>query len=97
LRTLDALQHDQAMTSKHYRWQLAWQVDRAAGLATHDSGLTVQLHPSPHVPGGDAAVRAWLATQTALRDPASQAGRLRRLLREAGELARADTLTTAER
>lgn len=35
--------------------------------------------------GGEAGMRAWLATQPALRDPASQRRRLMRLAREAGE------------
>jgi hypothetical protein len=35
--------------------------------------------------GGEAGMRAWLATQPALRDPASQRRRLLRLAREAGE------------
>jgi hypothetical protein len=31
------------MTSKHRRWQSRWQVDSAAGVATHDTGLRVRL------------------------------------------------------
>lgn len=35
--------------------------------------------------GGEAGMHAWLASQPALRDPASQRSRLMRLAREAGE------------
>lgn len=39
-----------------------------------------------HWRGGEADKAAWLVTQPALRDPASQAGRLRRLLTEAAKM-----------
>lgn len=29
------------MTSKHYGWQKRWTIDRQAGRAQHDTGLTV--------------------------------------------------------
>lgn len=31
------------MTSKHARWQTRWQIDQAAGVALHDTGLRVRL------------------------------------------------------
>ncbi len=31
------------MKSKHYGWQARWDIDQVAGLATHDTGLRVQL------------------------------------------------------
>jgi hypothetical protein len=29
--------------SKHYRWQARWTLDRADGLAKHDSGIAVRM------------------------------------------------------
>lgn len=71
------------MTGRHYRWHVAWSLYQAARTATHSSGLVVELGPPPAVQGGPPAVAAWLATQPALRDPASQASRL---LQEAARL-----------
>lgn len=63
-------------------------MDRDAQLAPHTSyctGITGQRYLG-RLRGGEDGTRAFLATQPALRDPASQANRLRRLMREAGEV-----------
>lgn len=56
-----------------------------APLTGYCTGTTGQRYLG-RLRGGEDGARAFLATQPALRDPASQANRLRRLMREAGEI-----------
>lgn len=68
------------MTSKHYRWQTRWRV--AGGLATHETGLQVQLvHGQPHAANAQA-VQAALAP----KHGHNAAAMVQRLLREARTL-----------
>lgn len=72
------------MTSKHYRWQTRWQLDTAAGLATHESGLRVRLAAgqAPQ-PENAAEVQAQLAQHHGGHNAPLM---LARLLKEAGQL-----------
>lgn len=74
------------MTSKHHKWQLRWQVDASAGLATHDSGLRVRFADhSPGQPENADAVAAQLAAKHGLHNTPQM---IERLLREADQLVR---------
>ena len=62
--------HDHTMTSKHHRWQTAWQLDGAT--ASHASGLAVEFEPiepasQPPPPGGSAHIIATAADGTTWR------------------------------
>lgn len=72
-----------AMQSPRYRWQTRWQLDQAAGIATHDSGLIVRFtgRHAEAVNGDD--IQAALAVKNG---PHNAPIMLRRLLKEAAEL-----------
>ena len=77
------------MTSKHHKWQVRWHVDRAAGLATHDTGLRVRFHGS--APGTAENAEAVAAELAKTHGPHNTPQMLRRLLREAHDLYAAPT------
>ncbi len=49
------------MTAKHHNWQDRWQVDRADGTATHESGLRVRLNDGVGVALNAADIEAEFA------------------------------------
>lgn len=75
------------MTSKHYRWQLRWRLDLAAGTGVHECGLQVRLTrtagglPSAEAVNAEATVQA-LAVENGHNAPQMVA----RMLREAKQL-----------
>lgn len=69
------------MTSKHYRWQLRWRIDRAAGLAVHDSGVTLAMPAATPLDCEPA-----LAAMLAKNGPHNMPKMMQRLAREAREL-----------
>lgn len=71
------------MTSKHYKWQTRWRVDRAAGLATHDSGLQVTFSSGQAQAVNQAEALAALAVKNG---PHNAPQMLKRLVREAADL-----------
>ena len=71
------------MTSKHHKWQLRWQLDGAAGLATHQTGLRVRFDGPRARPENADAVAAELAKT---HGPHNTPQMLARLLREAEQL-----------
>lgn len=73
------------MTSKHYRWQARWRHDAAAGLWVHDTGLRVQ--PRPGAPPAALNATDTLAALVPTHGPHNAPAMLRRLLREAHQLA----------
>ena len=67
-------------------WRRRWTVDKAAMNATHDSGLVVQFRATDDG-GYDGEIIAGMPELSRSTDVAtSQAQRLARLLREAGEV-----------
>lgn len=74
------------MTSKHYRWQARWQLDRAAGTATHDSGLIVRFTAAAGPDGQPDNAPETLAALAVKNGPHNAPQMLRRLLKEAAEL-----------
>jgi len=49
-----------AMATKHHNWQDRWQVDRAQGTATHETGLRVKLTDGVGVAINPAEIQAVL-------------------------------------
>lgn len=74
------------MTSKHYRWQTRWQLDRTAGTATHDCGLVVRFAADTGPDGQPANGLETLAALAVKNGPHNAPNMLRRLLKEAAEL-----------
>jgi hypothetical protein len=73
------------MTSKHHKWQLRWRIDRAAGLATHDTGLRVRFAGS--VARGQAENAPDVAAELGkTHGPHNTPKMLERLIREAERL-----------
>lgn len=74
------------MTSKHYRWQTRWQLDQAAGIARHESGLIVSFTADSGGAGQAENAEATLAALAVKNGPHNAPNMLRRLLNEAAEL-----------
>lgn len=74
------------MTSKHYKWQARWRVDSAAGIATHDSGFTVQWPAEAGQAVKGLNVPETLAALAVKNGPHNAPTMLLRLLKEAGLL-----------
>jgi hypothetical protein len=75
------------MTSKHYRWQLRWQLDLDAATAVHECGLQVHLTRTPGVMLTATAVNAEEAVQAlAVKHGHNAPQMLARMLREARQL-----------
>ena len=71
------------MNSKHHRWQSCWQIDAAAGIATHETGLQVRLHDGAGVAiNGDEAVLSLVPVHGAHNAPAM----VQRLVREGAQM-----------
>lgn len=71
------------MASKNARWQARWQIDTAAGLATHDSGLRVRLHDGVGVAENAQEVAQALVPQ---HGPHNAPLMVQRLVREGAQL-----------
>lgn len=69
-------------------WKRRWRVDLAQRTATHESGLVVQFAAEPDEEGGiDGQIIAGMPDLSRSADVAqTQAQRIARLLREAGEI-----------
>lgn len=74
------------MTSKHYRWQTRWQLDRTAGTATHECGLVVRFTAAAGDDGQPVNAPETLAALAVKNGPHNAPNMLRRLLQEAAEL-----------
>ena len=70
-------------SSKHARWQARWQLDAAAGLATHDNGLRVRLLDGRAAPENAEEVAQALASA---HGPHNASAMVQRLVREGGQL-----------
>ena len=71
------------MTSKHYKWQARWRVDRAAGVATHESGLIVRAAPgAPPRADNAAEIVAALAPKHGGHNAPAMVARLEREARQ---------------
>ena len=77
------------MTSKHYRWQTRWAVDKAAGTARHECGLVVRVS-GPGVPAAADNAPKILAALAVKHGGHNAPRMLERMLREAAELIASD-------
>ena len=74
------------MTSKHYRWQTRWALDRQARQARHVCGLVVSFGDAPgSLPQPENGPET-LQALAAKNGPHNAPIMLRRLLQEASEL-----------
>lgn len=71
------------MTSRHNRWQARWQIDSAAGLAVHETGLRVRLLEGRGVAENADEVALALALQHGTHNAPAM---VQRLVREGTQL-----------
>ena len=64
------------MISKHHNWQDRWQLDRADGTATHESGLRIELEDGVGVSINAAEVEAALIPIHGLHNASAMVSRL---------------------
>lgn len=68
--------------SRHYKWQTRWHIDRAVGIATHDTGAVVRIVDGRPIAQDPANIIAGLA----VKNGHNASAMLERMLREVARL-----------